>query len=262
MPVTARRRVAAGVCLTEQGHGRTVLLLHGIGGNARSFAAVAALLATHGLRAMCWDAPGYGESIDPAGPADTDYPTRVLAILDQLGIDEVDLVGTSWGGVIATLVAARYPERVRSLVLADSTPGSGGRPDAAAAMRARVEDLAARGADAFATARAPILVAPGCDPTTAAAVRAAMAEVRLPGYRAAAEFMATTDNTPLLSSITAPTLVLVGEHDRVTGEVPSRQLADGIPGASLQRLTGAGHAGVSERPDDVAAAMLEFWGRR
>lgn len=259
MPAT-RSRVAGGISLTEHGQGRAVLLLHGIGGNAGSYTGVGSVLAAHGMRSLCWDAPGYGGSTDPAGPADTDYPARVLAILDQLRIDRVHLVGTSWGGVIATLVAARYPDRVRSLVLLDSTPGSGSSPESAAAMRARAEDLAAQGPAAFAGARAPNLLAPGCDPAVAEAVRAAMAEVRLPGYRAAAEFMAATDTTSLLPSITTPTLVLVGEHDRVTGEAQSRQLADGIPGASLRLLPGAGHAAISERPDDVVAAMLEFWG--
>lgn len=258
---TMTPRIVDGISLTQQGDGdRTVLLLHGIGGNAGSWTAVGSLLATHGLRALAWDAPGYGESSDPRGPADADYPTRVLTLLDRLGTDQVDLVGTSWGGVIATVVAARAAGRVRSLVLLDSTPGSGSSPDSAAAMLARADDLAARGADAFAAARAPRLVAPGCDPAVAAAVRAAMGAVRLPGYRAAAAFMAATDTTDLLASVTSPTLVLVGEHDQVTGEAASRVLADGIPGASFHRLPGAGHAAISERPHDVAMSMLEFWG--
>ncbi len=259
LSAATRIRVAGGISLTDEGEGRPVLLLHGIGGSARSCAALASVLAGHGIRALAWDAPGYGDSADPSGPDDTDYPARVVDVLDDLALGQVDLFGTSWGGVIATVVAARYPERVRTLVLADSTRGSGTRPERAAALRARATELAAPGAERFAAGRAPRLVAPGCDPRVAAAVRAEMAQVRLPGYRGAAEFMAATDTADLLPGLRQPTLVLVGEHDEVTGVPESRLLADSVPGARFRLVTGAGHAAVTERPADVAAAMLEFW---
>ncbi|RBY87540.1 alpha/beta hydrolase [Blastococcus sp. TF02A-26] len=251
--------MAGGLAVTDEGTGRPVLLLHGIGGSAASCAGVAAVLAASGARAIAWDAPGYGESADPSGDADVDYPARVLALLDDLGLDRVDLFGTSWGGVIATEVAARAPGRVRTLVLADSTRGSGTAPEKAAAMRSRAADLAASGPEAFATARAPRLVAPGCDPEVADAVRAEMAQVRLAGYRGAAEYMAGTDTAELLPTITAPTLVVVGEHDVVTGVEESRLLADRIPGARLVVVPGAGHAALTEKPAEVAAAVLELW---
>jgi pimeloyl-ACP methyl ester carboxylesterase len=257
--VPVRTRLAGGLARTDEGEGRPVLLLHGIGGSARSCAGMAAVLAAGGARAIAWDAPGYGDSADPTGPDDVDYPARVLALLDELGLDRVDLFGTSWGGVIATLVAARHPERVRTLALADSTRGSGTAPEKAAAMRARIADLAESGGRAFAAARAPRLVAPGCAPEVADAVRAEMARVRLPGYAAAAEFMAATDTAGLLPAIAVPTLVLVGEHDVVTGVEESRLLADRIPGARLVVVPGAGHAALTERPAEVAGAVLEFW---
>lgn len=257
MPVTSRSRVADGISLTDKGTGRPVLLLHGIGGSARSWTALSSLLAAAGVRVLAWDAPGYGESADPSGPVD--HPARVVEVLDVLGLDEVDLVGTSWGGVIATLVAARHPGRVRSLVLADSTRGSGTDPERAATMRGRVTDLAEQGPERFAAARAPRLVAPGCDPRIAAAVQAEMAGVRVPGYRAAAEFMAATDTTELLPALRTPTLVLAGEHDQVTGVTESRLLAGAVPGARLTLIPGAGHAAITERPAEVAAAMLGFW---
>ena len=257
MACATRIRVADGISLTDEGEGRPVLLLHGIGGNARSCAAAGALLARSGRRALAWDAPGYGESADPSGPVD--LPARVVQVLDDLELDRVDLFGTSWGGVIATLVAVRWPERVRTLVLADSTRGSGTSPERAAAMRARVDELAELGAERFAAARAPRVVAPDCDPATAEAVRAEMARVRLPGYRAAAEFMAGTDTADVLGRVDRPTLVLVGEHDGVTGGPESALLARSIPGARLVVLPGAGHSAVTERPADVATAMLDFW---
>ena len=78
-------------------------------------------------------------------------------------------------------------------------------------------------------------------------------------HQPAAEFMATTDTAALLPSLAVPTLVVVGEHDTVTGVDESRLLADTIPGARFVLVPGAGHAAVTERPAEVAAAMLEFW---
>lgn len=257
MTLATRLLAADGISLTDVGEGPPVLLLHGIGGSARSCAALAGVLAAHGHRALAWDAPGYGESADPDGLVD--HPARVLDVLDDLGLDRVDLVGTSWGGVIATVVAADRPDRVKSLVLADSTRGSATSPERAAAMRARPQELSERGADAFAASRSGRLVAPECPSEVAEAVRAEMARVRLPGYRAAAEFMAVTDTGALLPSLAVPTLVLVGEHDQVTGVPESRLLADRIPGAQFASIPGAGHAAVVERPGEVAAAILHFW---
>ena len=255
-----RQLVAEGVSVIDVGDGPAVFLMHGIGGNARSCVALAKRLRARGRRTIAWDAPGYGESADRRGAVA--HPALVVQILDELGLKQVDLFGTSWGGVIATVVAATRPDRVRTLVLADSTRGSGINPDKAAAMRARPSQLANLRAVAFAAARAPRLLAPGADPAVAAAVQEQMARVRVPGYRAAAEFMAGADTTDLLGRVTVPTLVLVGEHDVVTGVDESRLLAERISGARLVIIPDAGHAALSERPDTMAEAIVEFWGTR
>lgn len=239
---------------------RTVLLLHGIGGSARSCTDVAERLAAHGARALAWDAPGYGRSRDPRG--DAGVVDRLDGAITALGLGQVDLVGTSWGGVIATCLAHRRPQRVTSLVLADSTRGSAVRPEKATAMRARVPELEAVGSEEFAARRAPRLVSPDADPEVALRVRQEMARVRVPGYRMAAEFMADTDTERLLPGITTPTLVVVGEDDVVTGVPESRLLAERIPGARLTVLPQAGHAAITEVPDEFARAVTDFWAGR
>jgi pimeloyl-ACP methyl ester carboxylesterase len=253
----ARRTVSGGVSVAEVGDGPAVFLMHGIGGNARSCAQLAEQLAARGRRAVSWDAPGYGDSADPVDAVD--YPNLLVEVLDALMLDRVDLFGTSWGGVIATLVAAIHPDRVRTLLLADSTRGSGTNPNTAAAMRARPDRLAEIGAQQFAAERAPRLVAPGCAPAIADVVRQHMAQVRIRGYRPAAQFMADTDTRELLPAIRVPTLVLVGEHDVVTGVKESQLLASRIPGAKLIVLPEAGHAALTERPAEMAREIDRFW---
>lgn len=249
-----------GVSLEVRGTGQPVLLMHGIGGSAASCAALAELLANSGYRTHSWDAPGYGQSADPvAGDEFYDHSVVVAELIGELGAGPMHLFGTSWGGVIAARVALTRPELVRSLVLADSTRGSGVSEDRAAGMRCRVDELRELGAAAFAAARAPRLVSSLCDNGVAHAVEADMARVRVPGYHAAAEFMAATDTGPHLASVTAPTLVLVGEDDVVTGVDESRLIAAAVPGARFGLILGAGHAAVQEKPADLAAHVLRFW---
>lgn len=236
---------------------RTVVLLHGIGGNARSCTDLAQVLAAQGALALSWDAPGYGRSRDPRG--DVDLVDRLLGAITARRWGRVDLIGTSWGGVIATCLAHRRPGTVRSLVLADSTRGSATSTDKARAMRSRVPELERLGPEEFAARRASRLVSPHAEEEIALRVRRQMSRVRLPGYRMAADFMASTDTGPLLADITTPTLVLVGEDDVVTGVPESRLLADRIPGARLTVVPRAGHAAVTERPDEVARAVTDFW---
>lgn len=236
-----------------------MLLMHGIGGSARSCAALADHIADAGMQALCWDAAGYGESADPSGVIPADDPARiVLAVLDELGYRAAHLFGTSWGGVIAADTALRAPERVRSLTLADSTRGSATSPTKADAMRARIAELEENGAEALAAARAARLVSPSATPATADAVRTDMARIRPAGYGAAAHYMATTDLGDKLHAITVPTLVVVGEDDHITGVDESRLLAEAIPGARFALILGAGHAAVQERPAAMAAHVLPF----
>ena len=233
------------------------LLLHGIGGSARSCGPVAELLAAQGISSWCLDAPGYGDSDDPA--IGDDVVGRVVDFLETVSpARPVVLLGTSWGGVVATAVALRRPERVAGLVLADSTRGSGTTPEKAAAMRRRVDELQAVGAATVARQRAPRLTAPGAEPAVVTAVRTSLEALRLPGFGAAAEYMAVTDHGPHLPNISCPTLVLVGEHDVVTGVDESRLLAERIPGALLRIVQDAGHVAIQEQPDHVADMVAEF----
>ncbi|WP_329519850.1 alpha/beta fold hydrolase [Spirillospora sp. NBC_01491] len=243
----------------DTGAGAPVLCLHGIGSSSAAFAPAAPLLAGP-LRIIAWDAPGYAASPDPSGPPGMDgYADAAVRVLDRLGIERASLVGASWGGVIATRLVLRHPDRVAALVLADSTRGSGGAPEKAAGMRARAAELAGTGAEAFARARAPRLLSHTASAADVARVAAAMAAaIRLPGYGYAAESMAATDHGDRLAAVGVPTLVVVGEHDVVCPPAESRLIAGAIPGARYAEIPGAGHLSPQERPEAFAAAVRDF----
>ncbi|MFI6523763.1 alpha/beta fold hydrolase [Streptomyces uncialis] len=239
--------------------GSPVLLLHGIGSSAASFTGQLTALARH-HRVMAWDAPGYARSGDPgARYRMDDYADTAAALLAALAPGPAHVVGVSWGGVVATRLALRHPALVRSLVLADSTRGSGRTPEGAAAMRQRVRELARDGVREFARARAPRLLSDQAPDAAVAAVREVMtASVRLPGYTRAAASMADTDHTAALPGLNVPTLVLVGEHDRITGVEESRTLHRLVAGSTLTVIPGAGHLANQEQPALFTALVAGF----
>ncbi|MEN8196522.1 MAG: alpha/beta fold hydrolase, partial [Pseudomonadota bacterium] len=100
----------------ERGQGPAVIFLHGIGGDGTSWLPELEALSNH-CRAIAWDMPGYGGS--PALPKMT-FPTLAEALkslLGKLGVERAHLVGHSIGGMVALEFAARFPERVASMVL-------------------------------------------------------------------------------------------------------------------------------------------------
>jgi len=104
--------------------GPAVIFLHGLTLTCRSFDMVAAALSqTH--RVICLDVVGRGKSDwlpDPMGYDMPQYVSDVLALISHLDINEVDLVGTSMGGIIGMLLAVQQPCPLRRLVLNDVGP--------------------------------------------------------------------------------------------------------------------------------------------
>lgn len=248
------------IYVRDEGIGPAVMMLHGIGGNSESFAPQFDELAGE-LRMMAWDAPGYAKSADPDSAIDLDgYADLVASIItERCGDRGAHLLGMSWGGVIATRVALRHPQLVRSLALGSSTVGSGATADGAAAMLARVVSLEELGSDGFAQARAPKLISGQADPPDVRdAVDLMARSVRIPGYTRAAASMAATDHTSVLAEIAIPTLVLCGDEDSVTGPSASQKLAGGISGAVFVTVHGAGHLANQERPQAFNAWFHSF----
>lgn len=241
-------------CAGERGP--LLLCLHGIGSSSDAFTPQRAELAAH-TRVVAWDAPGYARSADPAAPLDLDGYADTAAALIRAHDTRAHVLGVSWGGVIALRLAARHPALVDSLVIADSSAGSGTDPAKADAMRARAAELATLGPRAFAERRGPRLLSPGAPPALVDRVIDTMADaVRLPGYGYAAAAMAAADLRADLPALTVPTLVLCGDQDRVTGPEASQALAGALRQAAYVIVRGAGHLANQERPEAFNAWVL------
>lgn len=245
--------------LDARGTGPALLMLHGIGGSADSFEPQFA--GIEGLRLIAWDAPGYGRSADSDEGLDLDgYADAAASIIRaECGDDGAHVLGMSWGGVIATRLALRHPDLVRCLILGSSSVGSGADAAAAERMRARGGDLRVQGAEAYSAERTPRLLADDAPAELVGPAQRNMARtIRLPGYAHAAASMAATDHTADLAHVTAPTLVLCGDRDEVTGRAAGQVLAGAIPDGVFVTVRGGGHLINQERPDAVNAWVESF----
>ena len=226
-----------------------LLCLHVIGSCADAFQAQLSLTDRVRRRVVAWDAPGYRRSPDPAAVMGlNDWADAAAGLIERELGGSADLLGVSWGGVIAARLVLRHPELVRTLVLADSSVGSGTNPDRATAMRGRADELRRVGASRFSETRAAHLVSPDAPPELVRSIAEMLAlSIRLPGYGWACESMAATDYRPDRGGVTVPTLVLVGEHDVVTPVGRAQELASLIPHSELATVAGAGHLANQER---------------
>jgi pimeloyl-ACP methyl ester carboxylesterase len=113
--------------ISERGDGHPVLLVNGIGAHMDMWGPLERSLPD--MRLIAFDAPGTGRSATSYVPLSLDLLTELTErLLDRLGYDRVDVLGYSFGGLVAQFLARRAPGRVRRLVLAATTPGWGGVP--------------------------------------------------------------------------------------------------------------------------------------
>ncbi|WP_193371213.1 alpha/beta fold hydrolase [Pelagibius marinus] len=106
-------------------HPVPVLCLHGLARNARDFDTLAADLAAAGRRVVCADVVGRGDSGWLRDPLDYGYPQYLAdtaALIARLGSRQVDIVGTSMGGLIGMMLAAQPDNPIRRLVVNDVGP--------------------------------------------------------------------------------------------------------------------------------------------
>ncbi|WP_052348716.1 alpha/beta fold hydrolase [Leisingera methylohalidivorans] len=245
------------------GTGPCLLLLHGIGSNAHSFAPLIPHLPQD-WRVIAWNAPGYGQSAPLQGgwPVAFDYAQALLDFMDRLGLDQVMLAGHSLGALTAGAFAASFRDRVSRLLLASPALGHGmarGGPPSPAA-RTRISDLEALGPEAFAAARAARLVhQPEASPELVAAVQRNMAQVRMPGYGQAARMLASGRLLDDARRIAVPVDVIVGACDAVTPPEGARRVHAALRPdwrGTYTVLPDAGHALYQQDPAGFAAALV------
>jgi pimeloyl-ACP methyl ester carboxylesterase len=243
--------------------GTPVVLLHGVGSNASSFAPLMEALDP-ALDVYAWDAPGYGASQPLAmeSPHPSDYADVLGAVLDTLKLDRVVLVGHSLGSLFAGSFAALHPTRVTALALLSPALGYSVAPGGVLPpnVQSRIDDLERLGPEVFAASRAARLVyTPEKKPDVLARVRSAMAALNKTGYAQAVRALGHGDLLADATRIAALTSVAIGAEDVVTPPAGARALHAALSHpCGYQEFPAMGHALPQEAPIAVARLLEEL----
>jgi 3-oxoadipate enol-lactonase len=186
---------------------------------------------------------------------------HVLVEMDNLGWQKAVFVGLSMGGYVIFRLWNLEPERFAGMVLADTraTPDT---PEAARSRLEQAERIRLEGMQFFpeATLKGHLGVTThACRPELVARVRQAQLEADPSRVARSLEALAARpDSVPLLSSISVPALVLVGEEDTLTPPADARQMAAQIPDSRMLILPEAGHLSNLENPKAFNTALRGF----
>ncbi len=236
------------LAVDRRGNGKPLLLLHGGAGPASMRPLLGALdefdvvLPTH---------PGFDATERPAWMASiTDLAECYIALLGELKLQDVVVVGNSVGGWIAAEMAARQSSSLAGVILIDAvglepTESTGAIVDPRSMLPHQLIKLS------FA------------DPTRARPPSPDAAEQRLANQAvlmtyAGEPFMHDSTLPDRLSHIKIPSLILWGSHDRVVTPEYGQHYARRIPGARFQMIDDAGHLPQIEQPEQTAQAIRDF----
>ena len=248
---------------TDEGPGPAVVLLHGFPLGREMWKEQVPGIGSM-YKVIAPDLRGHGDSPAPDGDYSIDeMADDVIELLDTLGFDEpVVIGGLSMGGYVALSLMARYPERVRALMLMD-TRAAADSPEAAEKREELARAvLSAGNAGPAVEAMMPRLFARLTleeRPERTAPLRELMERNTARGVVGALRAMAgRPDRRDMLGSIRIPTLILVGEEDVVTPPSEAQGVADAIPGSRLEVIPAAGHLAPYENPGVANAVILRF----
>lgn len=244
----------------------TVLLLNGSMMSHAAWGPVTERLQ-EGYQVLACDFRGQLLSPGEGHPALEDNLPDVVELLDHLELEQVHVLGTSYGGEVAALFAARHGERVRTLALATA---SDRMPDGMLANARKLQGLARQVLEGgehgpFFDALIERVYSPEYREAHAADF-AARRQTPYPepwyqGLQGILTAVQGFDVSQDLPNITCPTLVLHAAQDEIMPKARVRALAQGIPGAELEVHPASGHALLVEDPSWLAERYLAFLAR-
>jgi pimeloyl-ACP methyl ester carboxylesterase len=250
------------------GEGPPVVFVHGLGGAWQNWLENLPRVAEE-RRALALDLPGFGRSEMPSREISiTGYGRCVDEFCDELGLDEVVLVGNSMGGFVAAETAIQFPRRVERLALVSAAGIS-------------ITSLMRRPAQTWGRVAA-ILGSYGAANSRAAVTRPVIRHLSLgfvmrhptrlradlcweqvhaagtPGFRDALDALLEYDFRDRLEEISVPTLVVWGEEDMLVPVSDADEFERRIPNARKILMKDTGHVPMLERPTKFNDCLMDF----
>jgi pimeloyl-ACP methyl ester carboxylesterase len=212
--------------------------------------------AASGLCAAALDAPGFGGTPPLGEPLTMERLAELGTVaLDTLGAKRAAIVGCSMGGYAAMAFARLFPERMSAVALI-ATKASADTEEAKQNRERQASLALEKGAAAVLPEILPKLLSPDAPPAARRRVEELASRATAQGIADALRGMAQRPNSiGELLSWRAPGLVIAGEHDQLMPRADLARLAEGIPKARLEVVTGAGHLPFVEKPREVATLL-------
>lgn len=248
------------VFVRDVGEGPPVLLINGIGAHVEMWGSVERAL--DGRRVISFDAPGTGRSqTRPVPTTMAGLATLVGRLLDELQVDSADVVGYSFGGMLAQQFAASSPDRVRRLVLAATLPGWGCVPGRLSALLSLATPLRYYSRTYY--ERTAGTTGGGRARRDREHVRrlwrdrAQHAPSAL-GYTHQLWATMMWSSLPFMGRITAPTLIVVGDDDPLVPLSNALMMASRIPQARVLVVPDDGHFLLLDEQSAAPRSVGEF----
>lgn len=241
-----------------EGPGPTLLLCHALGADYSMWDRQTSALSP-GRRIVRFDHRGHGQSGAPPGPYTiADLGGDALSLADALELDTFDFCGISMGGLVGMWLATVHPDRVNSLILANTAPRIG----TAEYWNDRIGRIDAGGIDSIADVIVERFFSPEWQENHVEEVRHARAVLRAvdsEGYMGCCAALSDADLRDSIRSVRARTSVIGGKYDVSTPPAVQVELAAAIPGADLTVID-AGHFSNLEAPDEFTDALRRHLG--
>lgn len=247
--------------VARTGEGEPLLLINGLGANLEMWQPLVRELAP-ARELIAFDLPGTGRSARPRWPLRMpQLAGLVTELLDELGHEQLDVLGYSLGGIVAQELAHREPERVRRLILCATTPGLPSMPPDPI-----VTTLMLTPARYWNRQLAELIlpiIAGGRTASDPGVLRAGLEKrlVQPPsalGYLYQLYALSGWTSHPWIRTVRHPALVLHGDRDPVVPLVNGRYLADSLPNGRLEIVTGGGHLFLLDEPASAVPALTSF----
>jgi pimeloyl-ACP methyl ester carboxylesterase len=239
----------------EFGEGPVYLVLHGGGGPTTVAAFAQSFAASRGVRVIVPIHPGFGGTARPENfNTVRQLASLYVSLLDELGANEVTVIGNSIGGWIAAEIALLGSPRVSGVVLANAVGIDVPGHPVADFFSLTLDEVFAR---SYFNPE-PFLFDPSTLPPEVLAIQAGN-RVSLAAYAGTSMNDSTLEER--LSEITVPVLVVWGDSDRIVDVDYGRAFAEAIPTARFQVISQSGHMPQLETPEELASAIWAFSNR-
>ena len=245
--------------MDEESEHLPVLFFNGIGANIEAVAPLAAALDDRPF--IMFDMPGVGGSPDPVIP----YNAVTMAytasqLLDSFGVEQVDVMGISWGGAMAQHFAIQHPGRTRRVVLAATSMGMIMVPGNPAALTKMADPRRYIDTD-FMMKHFQTLYGGAADDGSGKKAHTSRLTPPSPrGYFYQLFAMLGWTSAPALPFMKKPMLVMMGDDDQIVPLINGKWITTLAPNASLKVLEGGGHLFLLSHQEESLAAIREFLG--